>query len=154
MRSPTPLLEAKLASLTTMGAAALRSEWRITFDTPAPPGFNRDLLARAIAHKLQEKAHGGLPLRHARQLETATAAKLSGKSAAQECRPKTGTRLSRVWHGVGHHVIVLDDGYEYENQRYASLSVIARQITGASWSGPRFFGLRTARPIETRDAGR
>ena len=56
-------------------------------------------------------------------------------------RIKPGTRLVRQWQGRTHIVTTTDDGYEYEGTRYASLSVIARTITGTRWSGPAFFGL-------------
>src|SRR5439155_10107068 len=54
---------------------------------------------------------------------------------------KTGTTLLREWRGRTHMVLVREDGFEYEGQHYRSLSVIAERITGAHWSGPRFFGL-------------
>ena len=54
---------------------------------------------------------------------------------------KTGTRLVRQWRGHTHTVLVREDGFEYEGQHYRSLTVIAERITGAHWSGPRFFGL-------------
>jgi hypothetical protein len=59
--------------------------------------------------------------------------------------PKIGTTLAREWRGRSHVVQVREDGFEYEGQPYRSLSVIAERITGAHWSGPRFFGL-TKRP--------
>lgn len=52
-----------------------------------------------------------------------------------------GTRLVRDWHGAGHTVTVLDDGFEYGGKRWKSLTAIAKAITGAHWNGPRFFGL-------------
>ena len=55
--------------------------------------------------------------------------------------PKAGTTLLRTWRGRTHTVLVQKDGFEYEGQRYRSLSVIAERITRAHWSGPRFFGL-------------
>jgi len=55
--------------------------------------------------------------------------------------PKTGTMLVRQWRGHTHTVLVREDGFEYEGQHYRSLTVIAERITGAHWSGPRFFGL-------------
>jgi hypothetical protein len=55
--------------------------------------------------------------------------------------PKTGTTLVRQWHGHAHTVLVREDGFDYEGQHYRSLTVIAKRITGAHWSGPRFFGL-------------
>jgi hypothetical protein len=54
---------------------------------------------------------------------------------------KTGATLVRQWRGCTHTVLVGEEGFEYEGQRYRSLSVIAERITGAHWSGPRFFGL-------------
>ena len=54
---------------------------------------------------------------------------------------KTGTTLIRQWRGRTHAVLVRDGGFEYDGERYRSLSVIAKRITGAHWSGPRFFGL-------------
>ena len=54
---------------------------------------------------------------------------------------KTGARLVRRWRGHVHTVLVLEDGFEYEGQRYRSLTMIAARITGAHWSGPRFFGM-------------
>jgi hypothetical protein len=54
---------------------------------------------------------------------------------------KIGTTLVRRWRGHAHTVLVREDGFEYEGQRYCSLTVIDERITGAHWSGPRFFGL-------------
>jgi Protein of unknown function (DUF2924) len=48
----------------------------------------------------------------------------------------------REWRGVTHTLLIHADGIEWHGQRYPSLSVIARKITGVRWSGPRFFGLR------------
>jgi len=55
-----------------------------------------------------------------------------------------GTKLIRDWHGVGHSVTVLDNGFEYDGKHWKSLTAIARHITGTKWSGPRFFGLATS----------
>lgn len=52
-----------------------------------------------------------------------------------------GTRLLREWNGRQHFVDVVDGGFVFDGKAYRSLSAIARRITGAHWSGPRFFGL-------------
>ena len=68
-----------------------------------------------------------------------------GRGAVKPAPPislKLGTRLVREWRGVTHTVLIHADGIEWRGQRYRSLSVVAREITGARWSGPRFFGLR------------
>jgi hypothetical protein len=54
---------------------------------------------------------------------------------------KPGTRLVREWNGRIHHVEVVSDGFVWNGKTHRSLSVIAREITGVQWSGPRFFGL-------------
>jgi hypothetical protein len=53
---------------------------------------------------------------------------------------KTGARLVREWNGVTHVIEVADTGFVWKGVRYRSLSAVARAITGARWSGPRFFG--------------
>ena len=52
-----------------------------------------------------------------------------------------GARLVRDWNGKTHVVDVIEEGFVFEAKVHKSLTAIARQITGAHWSGPRFFGL-------------
>jgi hypothetical protein len=54
---------------------------------------------------------------------------------------KPGARLLRDWNGRTHVVDVTDAGYQWNGETHRSLSAIARAITGARWSGPRFFGI-------------
>jgi hypothetical protein len=53
-------------------------------------------------------------------------------------------RLVRDWHGTGHVVTVLDQGFEYDAQTWRSLSAIAKAITGGHHNGRRYFGLTGA----------
>ena len=132
---------ARLAALAVMSSVERKAEWRKVFGTPAPPAFGAGLLTRAIAHALQEKAAGGPDKALQRRIAKAGSKKAS--PAVPSVKP--GTWLSRTWHGQVHQVIVLESGYEYAGTRYTSLSAIARLITGAGWSGPRFFGLHSPR---------
>ena len=81
----------------------------------------------------------------------------SAASDAQKPAPpislKAGTRLVREWRGVTHTVLVHADGFEWNGRRYRSLTSVAREITGAHWSGPRFFGLRkrAGRSVESAE---
>ena len=54
---------------------------------------------------------------------------------------KPGARLVRAWGGETHEVLVVENGFVWRGKTWASLSVIAREMTGTRWSGPRFFGL-------------
>lgn len=135
-------LDDKLTALAMMSPAQLRGEWLQMFGTAAPPVGHR-LLALTMAHRLQEKAKGGLPVKLAREIDTMVRQLGKGgeikASASATLRP--GTQLVREWRGTTHRVLLLDDSYLYRDERYGSLSEIARKITGAHWSGPRFFGL-------------
>ncbi len=84
---------------------------------------------------------GGLPAAAQRMLEAI--ARDPGTPAPEPAlQLKPGTRLVREWNGKVHTVVVTDDGVMFEDRRFSSLSQIAREITGAHWSGPRFFGLK------------
>lgn len=140
----TPV-EKQLAALAMMPPARLRAEWRRLHRGQAlPEGLTTSQLARAVAWRLQEKAFGGMPPPRQRELDRlAEQLATDGQiDVAGSHSLKPGSRLVRHWHGTVHSVTVLDEGYEYEQRNYSSLSQIARQITGAAWSGPRFFGLK------------
>ena len=136
-------LEQQLAELMTRPPAQLRSMWRDTFKTPAPD-IGPDLLRRSIANRLQERIHGSLANATKREIERLrTRVERTGKAGHMHAISlKTGTRLVRSWNDKSYHVLVCDAGFEFEGRHYASLSHIAREITGAHWSGPRFFGLK------------
>jgi hypothetical protein len=134
-------LATKLNALATMSSAALRAEWRRVYRAPAP-ALSSDLLARGIAYRLQEKESGRLEPALERELVRLAAS----ETRSQPCSPvatslRPGTTLARTWNGESHRVLVAEDGYQYNNESYASLSRIAHVITGTKWSGPRFFGL-------------
>jgi hypothetical protein len=61
--------------------------------------------------------------------------------ATGQIRIKPGARLLREWHGTTHDVIVTDKGFVWEGRTYKSLSAVAEAVSGAKWSGSRFFGL-------------
>jgi hypothetical protein len=129
--------------LAQLSPAELRSEWQEVVGAVAPD-LPPSLLRRALAYRMQEQAHGGLPAAVARILNLPSNDPMT-KPMAPEIRLKSGTRLLREWNGKLYAVQVTDDGLFFEERRYASLSHIAREITGAHWSGPRFFRLK--RPV-------
>jgi hypothetical protein len=135
-------VETEIAGLLDRSTQELRLAWREFHRAGPPPGVSRDLLIRALAYDLQERAHGGPRAALRRRMRVLTADLDKGAlSINTGVVPKTGTTLLRAWHGRTHTVLVHEDGFEYEGQRYRSLTVIAERITGAHWSGPRFFGL-------------
>jgi hypothetical protein len=125
----------------------LRQEWTKLYGSPAPQRVSRDLLQRALAHRLQELAEGGLNKKIKRELLVSDAAIVGGQKtkATVTFELKPGTRLIRDWQGERHQVDVLQVGYGHRGAHYKSLSQVARAITGTRWSGPLFFGLRKAK---------
>ena len=143
-------LEAEIARIRVLGLHELRTLWRSTFRSPPPPAFTKDLVARFMCWHIQEQALGGLDRDTGRLLDGL--ARGSKPTADRSRRLKPGTVLVREYQGERHTVTVVSDGYLWREATYASLSTIARAITGTAWSGPRFFGVRAAgtRPEELR----
>ena len=140
----------RIAALEAMSAKDRKAEWERRMGAPAPAAFGAGLLARALAYEAQAKAFGGLSKA---EIKRVTRFGVSGKMEAATGGLVPGTWLSRTWHGEVHQVIVLETGFEYRGQRWSSLSEIARHITGAQWSGPRFFGLKSRRLGRLRVTG-
>ena len=136
-------LRDEITRLTEASAHELRIAWRRQYRSEPPVRLSRDLLLRGIAYKLQERAEGGLSQMAKRMLRR-WAARLDGdgtSSVAPATALTPGARLVREWRGRSYAVTVLEDGFDYDGERYRSLSRIVKLITGVPWSGPRFFGL-------------
>ena len=146
----------QIAELVDRSTHELQLAWRQLHRTGPPHGLSRDLLIRALANQLQEWIHGGASGALRRRLQTlAGAFDRDGASFDPGVVLKTGTTLVRQWRGHAHSVLVREDGFEYEGQRYRSLTMIAERITGAHWSGPRFFGLTKRAGVSvSAEAGR
>ncbi len=135
----------ELERLAVMPVAQLRIRYRELFRTDSPRAFGPDLLKRSIAHRIQEKAYGGLSrsTQHLlNQMVKAYAAKPGGKIVLPR-RIKPGSVLVREWNGRSYRVMVQADGFAYDGKTFGNLSEIAGLITGVKWNGPRFFGLRS-----------
>jgi Protein of unknown function (DUF2924) len=144
--SDTDGLSAEIENLRTFGPEELDQTWRDLFGSDRPRRVCGDLLIKALGYRLQEKAIGGLKPSTRRLLER-WGRNLSERSPLAEpvrTRLKAGTVLVREWHGVTHRVTVLDDGFDFDGERFRSLSEMARKITGVRWSGPLFFGLKSS----------
>jgi Protein of unknown function (DUF2924) len=145
-RPTDPAVEAELDRLAVMLIAQLRARYREVFRGDPPNAFGPDLLRRSIAHRIQEKAYGGLSAPTRRLLDHLVKAAIAKPNGRIELprRIKPGSELVRTWKGKSYRVTVTADGFTYNGERFASLSEIASNITGTNWNGPRFFGLRSS----------
>ena len=133
-------IEAEIDRIRSLGLDALRPLWRTTLQSSPPAAFTKDLVVRFICWHIQEQALGGLDRDTAKLLDSLVRGDKPGANGARRLKP--GTVLVREYQGERHTVTVVPGGYVWREATYASLSMIARAITGTAWSGPRFFGLR------------
>ena len=131
-----------LEVLSRLKPVELRSEWSRVFKDKIPP-LTSDLILRSLSYELQVRRFGGLKSSSIKILSSFDKADDDNKSSYNEAQTKLtkGTRLVREWNGCTHSIEVIDTGFLFEGTVYKSLSQIACRITGAHWSGPRFFGL-------------
>lgn len=151
---PNPIMSVnkELERLERLSLRDAKARWRETRGFEPPPGLPPKLMRSALAYDLQVRQYGGLSPatkrnldRLVRKLEANPDTSLAGDNSLSP-----GVRLTREWRGERHVVEVLNVGFAYKGEVYQSLSVIARAITGAHWSGPRFFGLKSSR--KSRDS--
>ncbi len=142
----------EVATLRDLPRAELVARWNKDHGCPPPSGVRKQLLVRSAAWHLQAKRFGGLSATTLRTLRHHHESILSDRSgqtfedrsdAAEKARRvlKPGARLIRDWNGRSHVVDVIENGFIFEGKVYRSFSKITGIITGAHWSGPRFFGL-------------
>jgi hypothetical protein len=135
--SPAEMLEAELDRIAAFGLDELRALWLRMTGQGAPKVLSGALLARMIAHRVQKQQLGKLSGEMRQRLDV-----LARGGGGPVRHLKVGTVTVREHQGVTHEVIVVPGGFSWEDKTYPSLSAIAKGITGTSWNGPRFFGLR------------
>ena len=157
IRSASPdrdKLDIEIARLRGLDVGGLRARWHTVFRRRAPAHLPRHLLYRILAYRLQADRLGDLDTDTLRFLDrsgsTADVGKLAAKFNQRRTDLKAGTVLVREWDGQLHRVMVLADGFAWNDKIYPSLSKVALAMTGTRWNGPRFFGLRDKPPIEAQ----
>ncbi|MCJ2131433.1 DUF2924 domain-containing protein [Methylobacterium sp. E-045] len=153
----SPELKREIEALASLDLGDLRIRWRQHLRTAPPPHLSRTLMVRLLAYRIQAKVLGDLDRDSARLLDRIAKERLRRRAAAERAaKPKAppivppipapglrpGTLLVREFGGEVHTVTVVTGGFAWKETTYASLSEVARAITGTRWNGPRFFGLR------------
>src|SRR6202011_4407758 len=130
-------LASEIASLSKLGIDELRERWKAMFGKAPSRDISRSFLTRAIAYRLQEKAFAGLKPSTRRVLaELAHDGANESSLAAEPSRiVRPGAVLVREWRGISNRVSVLEKGVCFRGNRYASLSGVAREITGLDGRG-------------------
>jgi hypothetical protein len=161
VRNQVADMAAQIAALERMTTGELATRYAEIFGETTR-SRNKSYLKKKVAYRIQEIAEGGLsaraksrieelaedaPIRH-RQRRVAEPASENaaphGSNPGQGRDPRlppVGEVLVKVHRGTEHQVLMLEDGFEYQGERYTSLSKIAKEITGTNWNGFLFFGL-------------
>lgn len=136
----------EIKSLATATIPDLKARWTTLMGRDPPRFAKRSLLTQLIAWEMQARAFGGInPVLRRCLLASGSGVRAvgdQGMGAAPPAALRPGVKLIRSWKGVTHHVAVVEGGFAWQDKTYRSLSMIAREITGTSWSGPVFFGLK------------
>jgi hypothetical protein len=160
-----PTLAQQLAGLAYLSPAALRSRYAELFGETSHTG-NKAWLIKRLAWRLQALAEGDLSeraRRRAAELAQDADLRLSPPRAERHARPAPtvrrptapagdarlpapGTVLTRRYKGRSLQVRVLEQGLEYDGAVYASLSAVAKAITGSHGNGFLFFRLTRKEP--------
>ena len=140
-------VEGDFAAFDTMDRDKCIETWRKRFGREPPKYVSVQFMRRALVYEAQVKAQGGLSpaVRTALERSMNDVRKSNGKAGSGPPVPsqllRPGTQLFREWNGRSYQVEVLDNGFRMDGKTYRSLTATARKITGAHWSGPRFFGV-------------
>jgi hypothetical protein len=141
----TAAVESEIAHLRGLDQG-LRARWRSLTGRAAPTHVPKALLLYVLAYRVQAAAFGDLDKATTRLLDRLADDALSGRRVDVPVPDRVGLRpgtlLVREWEGTSHRVMVMAEGFAWNGTTYASLSQVARAITGTRWNGPRFFGLR------------
>lgn len=147
-------LNIEITRLRGLDVEGLRARWHTVFRRRAPSHLPRHLLFRILAYRLQADRLGDLDTESLRLLDhsgsPANVGKLAVEFNQRRINLKAGTVLVREWDGQLHRVMVLKDGFAWNDKIYTSLSKVAFAITGTRWNGPRYFGLRDKPSKEVR----
>ncbi len=128
-----------------MPAAELEAVWKTQLGGACPSDLPKFLLARLLVYRLQAHKLGDLSKAAAKFLDDVEADLEAGREPKvpypDERRLKPGSVLVREHDGAQQRVMVLDEGFAWNGKTFASLSAVAKAITGTNWNGQRFFGL-------------
>jgi hypothetical protein len=141
----------EIEQLRKLRTVALKIRYQQVFGEPSR-SWNRQFLFRRIAWRMQALAEGDLSERARRRaLELAhdadwkvrpsrTFRGFSTEEVRRDQRlPEPGSILRREYKERSIVVRVLDEGFEWEQRCYASLSTLAFAVTKTRWNGFKFF---------------
>ena len=143
--SPTPAsVAARVAAIPHLSMDDLWALWDDHFEE-RPHHHHRVWLESRLAYRMQERAFGGLKPSLRKKLEEVGETGILPKQLRGDSqRLLPGTVLTRIYDDIEHRVLVRgSNDFEYQGQRFKSLSAVAKRSTGSHWSGPVFFGLKT-----------
>lgn len=131
------------ADFTSLSLFELRQMWALAWSKEPHAKIGRTMLIKSLEYRCREQA-GGSPSDLQQRLKMLIAAyKRNPRYFDEDVHGlKPGTRLVKTWKEKRHTVLVVKNGFEYEDRIYTSLSEVAFAITGSRWNGWVFFGLK------------
>ena len=132
-------LPEQLARIKVLNTSELRSLVLSTTGKPPSRQLSGDVLRRMLSYRIQTKALGGLDPKTTKLLD-----RLADGGGEGNRRLMHGSVLTRELNGTMHQVMVVAEGFTWQDRTYPSLSAVAKAMTGTTWNGHRFFGLKAS----------
>ncbi|XZE33756.1 DUF2924 domain-containing protein [Pirellulaceae bacterium SH501] len=153
-------IDREVALMKLMSVGELRKKYCEVFKEPTN-ARNKVWLIKRIAWRMQANIEGDLSERARRRaMEIANDADIR-MMPPRERKPRkfvqqpntvvvnvdskptrslsVGQSLQRVYKGQNIVVVVRSDGFEWQGQKYKSLTAVAKAVTGKHWNGFNFF---------------
>lgn len=132
----------QILELENKSLSELRQIYNDLFIKPCSPNAGKDQLYHKIAYRLQELSIGVLDIETKDKLDALAKGRATVSKKSKNSDFLTGTKICREYKGAIHQVEVIENGFQYNGQKWKSLSAIATKITGTKWNGPKFFQVR------------
>ncbi|WP_428062701.1 DUF2924 domain-containing protein [Candidatus Avelusimicrobium fimicolum] len=126
-----------MQNYTHLTARELEHKWLELIGRPIPP-IGRSLIIKYLLWYEQARREKISPLGFFYEVKQAA----HNASTRPKATLEIGSKLIRSYCGVKYEVEIIAQGYLYKHKTYKSLSGVAKAITGKSWNGNIFFGVK------------
>ncbi len=128
---------ANMQNYTQLTERELRLKWAEIIGRPIPP-IGRSLIIKYLLWYEQAKREKISPLGFFHEVKQAA----KGADKRPKATLEVESKLIRSYQGLKYEVEIVPQGYLYRHKTYKSLSGVAKAITGKSWNGNVFFGVK------------
>ena len=138
----TRVINVSMDNLKKLTNKDLQKIWKDKFNTPAPIGYTKSyLIKELIWYEKNNSLAKDVQVKLNKLVSNYEKTKSVNIKKIKKFEVTTGTKFIREYKGEKYEVIAIDNGFQYKNKTYKTLSAVANIITGTHWNGKKFFGV-------------